>query len=132
MRGWSRGAARNLADALLVLGGQLAPGAMAPLEPVGDDDAAAIVHSRAHIRHAEAHLRFDGDAAEQVLGDPGELGPLLWDPAERTALRNRLMAAHGHPAAARQLVRATIDALPAAASLGGRPAAPRRGAVPDG
>ncbi len=118
VRGWSRGAARNLADALLVLGGHLAPGAMAPLEPAGDDDAASIVHSRARIRHAEAHLRFgDGDAAEQVLGDPGELGPLLWDPAERTALRARLMAAHGQPAAARQLVRATIDALPASASL---------------
>ena len=27
----------------------------------------------------------DGDAAEQVLGDPRELGPLLWDLAERTA-----------------------------------------------
>ncbi len=118
VRGWSRGVARNLADALLVLGGQLAPSAMAPLEVAGDDDAAEIVRSRAVLRHAEAHLRFgDGDAAERVLSDAGEPGPLLWDPAERTALRARLMAAQGHPAAARQLVRAAIEALPASASI---------------
>ena len=56
-------------------------------------------------------------AAEHELGATADGGPLLWDPAERTALRGRLIAAQGHPVTARQLLVTAIDELPQGAVL---------------
>ena len=112
------GAARDLAVALLVLGGRAAPADLGPLEPESDDVAREVVRARAIVRRAQAHLRFgDARSAEHELGATADGGPLLWDPAERTALRGRLVAAQGHPVTARQLLVTAIDELPQGAVI---------------
>ena len=112
------GAARDLAVALLVLGGRAAPADLGPLEPESGDVAREVVRARAIVRRAQAHLRFgDARSAELELGATTDGGPLLWDPAERTALRGRLVAFQGHPVTARQLLVTAIDELPQGAAI---------------
>lgn len=112
------GAARDLAVALLVLGGRAAPADLGTLEPESGDVAHEVVRARAIVRRAQAHLRFgDARSAELELGATTDGGPLLWDPAERTALRGRLVAAQGHPVTARQLLVTAIDELPQGAVI---------------
>ncbi len=112
------GVARELAVALLVLGGRATPSDLGPLEPATGDVAREVVRARAVVRRAQAHLHFgDTASAEQELAATADGGPLLWDPADRTALRGRLIAAQGHPVTARQLLGAAIDELPAGAVI---------------
>ena len=108
----ARGPARNLAEALLVLGGLESPERLAPLEPVTGDVGEEVVYSRAVLRQAQARLRFGQvEAAEQVL-DSANRGASPWDAAERSAVAARLAAAQGNPASARQILVNALDRLP--------------------
>jgi DNA-binding CsgD family transcriptional regulator/tetratricopeptide (TPR) repeat protein len=118
VRSEHHGVARNLAEAVLVLGGQAEPTRLAPLEAADGDETREIVRSRAAVRHAMAYLRVgDVDAAEHVLGVASDTDPVPWDAGERTALRARLAAMQGHATTARQILVAALDELPAGAAI---------------
>jgi ATP/maltotriose-dependent transcriptional regulator MalT len=125
MQGGASGVARNLAEAVLVLAGEAAPTHLTPLVadtagPAGDrDEGEAVVRSRAMLRHAEAHLLYgDVDAAEALLGAPGELdGRLPWDAVGRTRLRAQIALRQGRLTSARQLLVKALGALPPAAAM---------------
>ena len=114
--------ARDLAVALLVLGGRAARRRLAPLEPEPDDVARSGPGAGDRPpRAGPSSLRRRAVAPNRSSEPPLDGGPLLWDPAERTALRGPPDRRPGPP-----------GDRPAAARHRDRRAAPARRPSPGG